>query len=596
MAPLAPPIPLALRVTLAPQAPLAPQVPLALRVTLAPQTPLALRLITIEADQDNMTFTIASNENINSYIRETCDTPGALEVDEQDEKDDVKEEEEEDEQKTDPIPLVIHTVASEEAACQTDPFPTGLESCNTACQTDPVLTITNAPIEGATSQCDTPGALEVDEQDEKDDVKEEEEEDEQKTDPIPLVIHTVASEEAACQTDAFPTGLESCNTSCQTDPFPTGLESCNTACQTDPFPTGLESCNTACQTDPVLTITNAPIEGATSQCDTPGALEVDEQDEKDDVKEEEEEDEQKWQPKKSSAPRSWCCVCQKYKTKILRHLRSIHDLKGEGLAKKREECRVATRERALAEREPPKHGRTVVCPICHVPNTNLSRHLKNVHDIDRASPRLKELLLFAELMRTNGKTETPSVSATASSPGLVPNGVTGPSRAHDQIEFNLAPKAFILNLISELGSPRPDSVKRMHHFRPPVLRDVAMRISYKLFEIERFCRLIENAGYKFKKDVSWRGNAVVEEDESLESLQKLELARNRAGKTKSARPTCRSSIVVHTPEGRISREIEIIWWTDLYEDTDIAKLFLLTKYFSIKLFVFQLTILFLYSF
>ncbi|EDO31028.1 predicted protein [Nematostella vectensis] len=48
------------------------------------------------------------------------------------------------------------------------------------------------------------------------------------------------------------------------------------------------------KTDPVLTIPNAapPIEGATSQCDTPGALEVDEQDEKDDVKEEEE-DEQK---------------------------------------------------------------------------------------------------------------------------------------------------------------------------------------------------------------------------------------------------------------------------------------------------------------
>ncbi|EDO27695.1 predicted protein [Nematostella vectensis] len=298
-----------------------------------------------------------------------------------------------------------------------------------------------------------------------------------------LGIHTDAfptgleSCNTACQTDAFPTGLESCNTACQTDPFPTGLESCNTACQTDPFPTGLQSCNTACQTDPFPT--------GLESCNT-------------------------------------ACQTDPFPTGL-------------------ESCNTA------CQTDPFPTG------------------LESCNTACQTDP--------------------------------FPTGLESCNTAcQDQIEFNLVPKAFILNLISELGSPRPDSVKRMHHFRPPVLRDVAMRISYKLFEIERFCRLIENAGYKFKKDVSWRGNAVVEEDESLESLQKLELARNRAGKTKSARPTCRSSIVVHTPEGRISREIEIIWWTDLYEDTDIAKLFLLTKYFSIKLFVFQLTILFLYSF
>lgn len=135
-----------------------------------------------------------------------------------------------------------------------------------------------------------------------------------------------------------------------------------------------------------------------------------------------------------------------------------------------------------------------------------------------------------------------------------------------KLEFNSVPKLFFEQFLADLKNPSPNSVKITHHWRAPILTSSATKISYKLYDFQRLLDVLLISDFHLESDISWRGNVrlIEDEEEEIDMLRKIELARQRAGRKANSRPTCRSSIVIKEVLGRGSRELEIMWWPDLY--------------------------------
>ena len=56
----------------------------------------------------------------------------------------------------------------------------------------------------------------------------------------------------------------------------------------------------------------------------------------------------------------------------------------------------------------------------------------------------------------------------------------------------------------------------------------------------------------------------------------LTKAKARGASDTSQQPTCHASLVVGEGEGRATREFEVIWWPDMYQDQWRGKLTLLS--------------------
>jgi len=99
------------------------------------------------------------------------------------------------------------------------------------------------------------------------------------------------------------------------------------------------------------------------------------------------------------------------------------------------------------------------------------------------------------------------------------------------------------------------------------MTSAATKISYKLFNFQQLGDALFLPDLPLQKNVSWRGTTKLdgEQAEEPDLLKIIELARQRAGTTTQSQPTCRSSIIIEEVEGRGSRELEVVWWPDLYE-------------------------------
>ena len=85
-----------------------------------------------------------------------------------------------------------------------------------------------------------------------------------------------------------------------------------------------------------------------------------------------------------------------------------------------------------------------------------------------------------------------------------------------------------------------------------------------------------------KERASWNGHVLVAEHEKqgdADPVQALLTAKRKAhGAIPRARITCISNLIVGYGEGRATREIDVIWWPNLYHTSLVGKM-------SIRLFV-----------
>jgi hypothetical protein len=118
-----------------------------------------------------------------------------------------------------------------------------------------------------------------------------------------------------------------------------------------------------------------------------------------------------------------------------------------------------------------------------------------------------------------------------------------------------------------------DSICCVPHKRPPKYALSTTRISYKLFDFETFVSCLHEQSLITPKDsVLFSGSNEVEEamstlDEEIEAAVQRDPWSTSAENKPNRRPTLHSSIEVCEGEGRATREIEVIWWPDLFKAT-----------------------------
>jgi hypothetical protein len=101
-------------------------------------------------------------------------------------------------------------------------------------------------------------------------------------------------------------------------------------------------------------------------------------------------------------------------------------------------------------------------------------------------------------------------------------------------------------------------------------------MSYKIFDTQSFYNAFKESSINLNMELLFAGNLSLEEDDDNAPVSAEELisqAKQRAYTTgeKRKRPSSKSTKSTF-PCGRATREVEIIWWPDLYDLTDHGRL------------------------
>lgn len=94
-----------------------------------------------------------------------------------------------------------------------------------------------------------------------------------------------------------------------------------------------------------------------------------------------------------------------------------------------------------------------------------------------------------------------------------------------------------------------------------------------LFDLETLEAALGNT-VALQKQVQWNGDKQVTDYlRDLDPREALAAAKNKAhGKASQGQITCRSSLVVDHGEGRATRELDLIWWPNLYNTVLLGKM------------------------
>lgn len=122
-----------------------------------------------------------------------------------------------------------------------------------------------------------------------------------------------------------------------------------------------------------------------------------------------------------------------------------------------------------------------------------------------------------------------------------------------------------------------NSVREVCHKRQPCYQATTRKISYKIFDAQSFYKAFEESSINLNTELLFAGNLSIEEDDDDAPVSAEELiaqAKQRVHTTgeKRKRPSSKSTLIVGYGEGRATREVEIIWWPDLYDLTDHGRL------------------------
>ena len=59
------------------------------------------------------------------------------------------------------------------------------------------------------------------------------------------------------------------------------------------------------------------------------------------------------------------------------------------------------------------------------------------------------------------------------------------------LELNMVPSKFFQQLLKDLDDPQPHAVRNVSHWRPPILKSCARKITYRLFDMKIFKDALE---------------------------------------------------------------------------------------------------------
>lgn len=137
------------------------------------------------------------------------------------------------------------------------------------------------------------------------------------------------------------------------------------------------------------------------------------------------------------------------------------------------------------------------------------------------------------------------------------------------------PIDYLKLVLARLTSAFVNKVGEGPHWRPPVWKGSARQISWKCFELDEVKALFQSSSTPLALNKSFNGGREVADTRlALSGVSAIALAKAKArgASDTNQQPTCCASLVVGKGEGRATREFEVIWWPDMYQDQRRGKL------------------------
>lgn len=133
------------------------------------------------------------------------------------------------------------------------------------------------------------------------------------------------------------------------------------------------------------------------------------------------------------------------------------------------------------------------------------------------------------------------------------------------------PKQYFDYFITKLGV-QVNAVRKVCHRGQPCYQSATLKVSYKLFRLEQLVGALEEQPLvNLQRQLLFEGNEICSNQGDLFAEDEIARAKARvhtpAGK-KKRRPSSKSLLQVGLGEGRATREVEIIWWPNVYTVTE----------------------------
>lgn len=141
-----------------------------------------------------------------------------------------------------------------------------------------------------------------------------------------------------------------------------------------------------------------------------------------------------------------------------------------------------------------------------------------------------------------------------------------------KIDSHQVPTQYFEYFIGKLNV-KVNAVRQVCHKAQPSYMSRTRRISYKIYDSDIFLEALDESELVLNTEVLYSGNNPCErnypatplsaEEEILKAKQRAHLSGE-----KRRRPSSKSTLTCGYGEGRATREIEVIWWPDLYSRSE----------------------------
>ncbi|KAK3747400.1 hypothetical protein QZH41_012083, partial [Actinostola sp. cb2023] len=134
----------------------------------------------------------------------------------------------------------------------------------------------------------------------------------------------------------------------------------------------------------------------------------------------------------------------------------------------------------------------------------------------------------------------------------------------NKIEILHVPMEFFQEFLSDLGKPEPNSVKDMHHWRPPMMQASVLRVSYKIYDKPSFERVLGVSGLNLKSNEKWSGQEVISSTPAVDEITTAQDAiRVAMSRRQQKKVTTSSQITIHEGKKTIKRTRDGVLDTEL---------------------------------
>ena len=147
------------------------------------------------------------------------------------------------------------------------------------------------------------------------------------------------------------------------------------------------------------------------------------------------------------------------------------------------------------------------------------------------------------------------------------------------LQLPQVPERYFGHLAWQMGC-RVHSMRQVPHKKPPFYCPSTRRVSYKVYSLTSFTDALHEQTLLKLNDTAWYSDLQeVEKRSDLSTQEELQAAKNRSfwstvrnlrwneessGDLLTKRLTAKASLEVGPRQGRTTREVEVIWWPDVY--------------------------------